>query len=208
MVAIGGPSLLTAPWDPLAPRDAAAIFTPWGGAWWIAGGYAIELAAGRPIRAHDDIDVLILRRDHLAVQRLLADWELWAADPPGRLRPWGPGEALPATVHDIWCRPRRDGPWRLQLMLDESQGEQWVSRRDPRIRCPIRSLGRTTADGIPHLAPAVQLHYKARAPRPKDDVDLAAALPLLCPRERQWLLDALRTAYGDSSPWTARLAGP
>jgi hypothetical protein len=206
-VAAGGPSPLLTPWDPLAPSAAAAIFAGWDGAWWIAGGYAIELAAGRRVRAHDDIDVLILRRDHVTVHALLAGWELWAADPPGSLRPWLAGEVLPAAVHDIWCRERPDGPWRLQLMIDESDGDEWVARRDPRIRCPVRSLGRTTAAGIPYLAPAVQLLYKARAPRPKDDVDLAAALPILSAGERRWLLDAPRTAYGDSSPWTPHIAG-
>lgn len=37
--------------------------------WRIAGGYAIELATGRPGGEHVDIDVLLLRRDRLAVQR-------------------------------------------------------------------------------------------------------------------------------------------
>jgi hypothetical protein len=36
---------------------------------------------------------------------VLAGWEWWAAVPPGILRPWAPGETVPAAVHDIWCRP-------------------------------------------------------------------------------------------------------
>ena len=73
--------------------------------WWVAGGYAIELAAGQSIRGHGDIDVMMLRRDQLHVQQALRDWEWWAADPPGTLRPWIPREHLRAGVHDIWCRP-------------------------------------------------------------------------------------------------------
>ncbi|MGH2458803.1 MAG: nucleotidyltransferase domain-containing protein [Chloroflexota bacterium] len=81
--------------------------------WWIAGGWAIDLFVGRTTRHHDDIDVQIQRADQLAVQATLATWDLNAADPPGTLRPWKPGEVLPAHVHDIWCRPVRPRPGRF-----------------------------------------------------------------------------------------------
>ncbi|WP_232836957.1 nucleotidyltransferase domain-containing protein [Lentzea terrae] len=61
-------SLTELPWDPLRPAEVAGLFT--GVQWWVAGGYAIELAVGRPLRPHSDIDVLLLRRDQLAVQRV------------------------------------------------------------------------------------------------------------------------------------------
>jgi hypothetical protein len=82
-------------WDPAGPAEVAALFRDAGAPWWIAGGYAIELAVGRPVRAHGDIDVLVLRRDQLMVQRALAGWDWQAADPPGTLRPWRPGEQPP-----------------------------------------------------------------------------------------------------------------
>ena len=123
-----------------------------------------------------------------------------AADPPGRLRPWRQGEPLPGHVHDVWCRPGATSPWRLQLMIDESDGPDWVSRRDPRLRRPVRGLVRATVDGIPFLAPEVQLHYKARARRPEDVVDLHAALPVLGAAERRWLRDAIGSAAPDH-PW-------
>lgn len=50
--------------------------------------------------AHSDIDVLLLRRDCVAARFSLADWDGWAADPPGRLRPWPSGEDLPSSVSD------------------------------------------------------------------------------------------------------------
>jgi aminoglycoside-2''-adenylyltransferase len=75
------------PWQPARPLEAAAIFSAMTCPWWIAGGYAIELAVGGPVREHDDIDVLVLRRDQLHVQQALSGWEWWAADPPGTLRP-------------------------------------------------------------------------------------------------------------------------
>jgi hypothetical protein len=193
------------PWEPAHPAEAAALFSGCGAHWWIAGGYAIELAAGRPLREHGDLDILLVRRDQLAAQRALAGWDWQAADPPGTLRPWRLGEVLPADVHDIWCRPGPGEPWRIQVMLDEWSGDDWVSRRDPRIRRPIASIGRVTPDGIPYLAPDVQLLYKAKGMRDKDETDFAAALPGLAKPEREWLAGALTIAYGPGHPWHSRL---
>lgn len=163
------------------------------------------MAAGRSIRGHVDIDVLMLRRDQLAVQEALPGWQWQAADPPGSLRPWRPGERLPAGVHDIWCRPGPGEPWRIQVMLNESSGDEWVSRRDERIRRPITSIGLVTARGIPYLAPEIQLFYKADNGRPKDETDFAAALPVLTEPQRQRLSDALSLVYGPGHPWCAHL---
>ena len=47
------------PWEPASPAEVAEIFAGCQVCWWIAGGHAIELAAGRPVREHGDIDVLL-----------------------------------------------------------------------------------------------------------------------------------------------------
>jgi hypothetical protein len=185
----------------------AAIFSAFEARWWVAGGYAIELAIGKPIRHHADIDVLVLRLDQLKVQRLLSGWELWAADPPGTLRPWRSGEVLPAEVHDIWCRPRAGESWRLQIMIDDTVGDEWLYRRDHGIRRPIDSIGVLSGDGIPYLASEIQLLYKAKQPRPKDDCDFAAAVTVLTSEQREWLAAAIRTSYPDGHPWQDRLYG-
>ncbi|GAB3950045.1 hypothetical protein GCM10028832_02780 [Streptomyces sparsus] len=174
--------------------------------WWIAGGHAIELAVGRELRPHADLDVLVLRRDQALARDLLADWDLYVADPPGQgqLRPWPSGEALPRPLHDIWCRRTPAAPWLVQLMLDEAEGDQWVSRRAPQIRLPLERLGRTSPAGIPYLAPEVQLFYKAKATREKDETDFEAVLPLLDASQRLWLADAIEVIAPDH-PWRLRL---
>jgi hypothetical protein len=90
-------------------------------------------------------------------------------------------------------------------MLDESSGGDWVSRRDERIGRPITGIGLVTADGIPGLAPEIELFYKADNGRPKDETDFAAALPVLAKPQRQWLSDALSVVYGRGHRWRARL---
>ncbi|WP_248959381.1 nucleotidyltransferase domain-containing protein [Sphaerisporangium perillae] len=191
-------------WDPAPLSEVAALFTSTGDRWWIAGGYAIELAVGRGFRQHADIDVLLLRPDQLAAQRALPAWDWWAADPPGVLRPWTRDEILPDTVHDIWCRPGPAEPWRIQVMLDESEGHDWVSRRDGRVRRPVDRLGLLSAEGVPYLAPEVQLYYKAKRPRAKDEQDFTEVLPMLGDDQRDWLARTIGLVYGDH-PWAGRL---
>jgi hypothetical protein len=151
----------------------------------------------------------MLRRDQFAVQQALPGWQWQAADPPGSLRPWPPGERLPAGVHDIWCRPGPGESWRIQVMLDESSGRDWVSRRDERIRRPITSIGLVAVRGIPYLAPEIQLFYKAKNGRPKDETDFAAALPVLTPaRETAAIEEEGRARARPSAQTGPRSAGP
>lgn len=204
---MSGMTRLRAPfgrWDPASLSEVVARFSGLDSCWWVAGGFAIELAVGRRIRSHGDVDVLLLRRDQLVAQQALSGWQWWAADPPGSLRPWASDEVLSLEVHDIWCRPGPDDPWRIQIMIDESRGQEWVSRRDPRVRRPISTLGMASADGVPFLALDVQLYYKAKTPRPKDEEDFDAALPVLTDQQRRWLVDAISKTYGPH-PWIKRL---
>lgn len=190
-------------WVPDRPEDVATVFAKADFPWWIAGGYAIELAVGRELRAHGDLDILILRRDQALVRDLLADWDLYVAD-QGEVRPWCPGEVLQSPLHDIWCRRTSNAPWSVQLMLDEAEGTQWVSRRTPEIRLPIDQLGQTSEAGIPYLAPEVQLFYKAKATRDKDETDFEAVLPLLDAPARAWPANAIKV-IAPNHPWLRRL---
>jgi hypothetical protein len=166
--------------------------------WWFAGGQAIDAFLGYQSRVHGDIDIACLRKDQIAIQRQLAGLDTWCADPPGSLRPWPEGELLPDSVHDIWCRESPHGPWRLQLMLDESDGDHWVFRRAPAIRRRFDEL-LVYRDGVPYLAVEVQLLYKAGrpgAPMPaKNQQDFDACLPHLDAVQRAWLASALQAAH-------------
>ncbi|MEU8837491.1 amino acid transporter [Streptomyces sp900116325] len=192
------------PWEPAPLSDVVALFSQARIPWWIAGGHAIELAVGHAFRQHSDVDVLLLRRNQLAVQEVLPTWEWWAADPPGTLRPWQRGEILPLDVHDVWCRPGSSEPWRIQIMFDEAEGGEWVSRRNGSVRRAIDQVGALSGDGVPYLVPEVQLFYKAGQPRPKDEQDFAAALPILDDTQRRWLAESIVETYGRHS-WSDRL---
>jgi hypothetical protein len=191
-------------WDPLAPSDVAALLDGCPAPWWIAGGYAIDAFVGQPgRRSHEDIDVGLLARDQLVLRARLAGWDLFCADPPGTLRRWRQDEVLEEPIHDVWGRQAPDGPWRLALLLNTSDGGIWTYRRDDRLRRPLSELV-WCADGIPYVAPEVQLLFKSKAPRPKDELDFDDSLPLLSGAQRSWLKDALELAH-PGHPWLRRL---
>jgi len=172
----------------MVPAEVVALLDGAACPWWIAGGWAIDLFVGRQTRAHDDIDVLILRDDQLAMQQALPGWDLHAADPPGSLRRWRVGEVLPAGVHDIWCRRTPTSTWSLQVMIDDASDGVWSYRRDARIERSVDELDGNACNGDPRvLAPEVQLLHKSTAPRPKDEADFLAARALLGPDQRRWL---------------------
>lgn len=184
-------------WTPLTPTGAEALFRDFPGTWCIAGGWAIDLFAGGEPRPHADIDFQIGRHSLPLLHRQLPGWLLYAADEDVTL--WEEATPFPPDVCDIWCR-RPGQPWAFQFMVVELTDREWVFRRDARIRGPRDSMI-LWVDGLPVLAPEIQLLYKSKLPnRPKDERDFHHALPRLEAGKRTWLAACLVLLYGDH-PW-------
>lgn len=171
-------------WLPLSVHDVCDLFASAPFVWGIAGGYAIEQFLGTSIRTHADIDIIVFRDQQRQVQYWLKDWNLYAADPPGTLRRWQAGEYLRAGIHDVWGHRADTNAWQLQIMLVEVDGDEWVSRRSERIRGPRDKLI-VKYNEVPCIRVEVQLLYKARGRRPKDEIDFQACLPRLDAHARQ-----------------------
>jgi len=92
-------------------------------------------------------------------------------------------------------------------MLNDHDGDEWLFRRDHRVRRPLAELAIVGAGGIPALAPEVQLLFKAKDPRSRDDADLAAALPHMSGERRAWLRWALGIVH-PGHPWLAGALTP
>lgn len=92
----------------------------------------------------------------------------------------------------------------LQVNLNDSEGDRWVYRRDRRVGRPLGEVVLRTREGLPYLAPEVQLLFKAKDPRPMDEWDLEAVLPILSRERRSWLDLAISKAHPDH-PWLLRL---
>ena len=189
-------------WAPLTPDEVQELFAGAPFRFWLAGGWAIELA-GAPPRAHGDTDVVVLFDDLAAIRAHLAAYHLWEAH-DGALRPLLPGDGLREEREQLWVRRAASEPWLADLLLTPSEDGRWLFKRDHRISLPLDELGATTADSVPYLRPEVVLLHKARATRAKDDADFDAILPRLEPGSRAWLDEALGLAHPEH-PWRARL---
>jgi len=172
------------PWSPLEVNQVVRLFSPAGFRWWISGGRALALHVGRSWRPHSDTDIGIQRRDAPDAFALLAGWDLHVAA-AGRLTPWR-GEPLHADRHEnnVWCRPAPGAPWAFDLTIGDGTDRVWVYRRDRSVHLPWDAAVLRTAEGVPYLAPEVQLLFKSTNPRPKDDLDAAVVSPEL-DRDRQ-----------------------
>ena len=191
-------------WSPLSVDELTAIMDGAGFFWCLAGGHALERLLGRRYRAHDDIDIVVLRSQQLAVQAWFSDWTLAAADPPGSLRPWATGEKLSWRVHDIWAHRPDAAGWELQIMIQEDDATSWFYRRDDRVHGRVDDLI-VMAGGVPCLRADLQLLFKAKSARPKDDMDFLQVLPILSPPERQTLWDWLDLTSPNGHPWMPAL---
>lgn len=195
-------SLLELPWEPLPPEHAATLFAAFPGPWCIAGGWALDLFVGKQSRDHGDTDILIARTDLGHLHATLPGWSLYGAS--GILTPWDEGTELQEHIHDIWCR-RGEGPWEFQMMVIETTDDEWIFRRDGRVRGPLDTMILTTDQGLPILAPEIQLLFKSKRPnRPKDERDFATMLPHLDRERRAWLDSAL-AIVDTENPWRMSL---
>ena len=188
-------------WVPLSLDEVVATFAGAPFRWWVAGGHALELHLGRSWRAHDDIDVGISRRDAAGLRAHLDGWDVQVAA-AGTLRAWA-GEPLDEARHEnnLWCRRDPTGPWELDVIVGEGDGDRWRYRRDPRVQLPWPDAVLTTDAGVRYLAPDVQLLFKSKGLRTKDDVDARQVIPQLEPGRRRRLAGWLPADH----PWQAVL---
>lgn len=194
-------------------QTVAALLEGFGSPWYVSGGWAIDLFAGTETREHEDLEIGIARRDQLALQSYLRGWTLLKAAPNGatatgepyEVVPWEQGEWLELPIHQIVITRNSPDHREWQVFLNEIHDGVWRFRRNPAIERPEHEVVIRTHAGIPVIAPEIQLLYKAKGHRPKDDADFAAVLPLLHAPQRDWLAKALAIQHpGD--PWLASLA--
>lgn len=197
-------------WVPRTPAHAAVLFEGYEGTWWIAGGWALEAYTGVS-REHEDLDPSVLIADLPALRRhLRGRLHTWMAS-SGALKPLLEGDRPDAPADELlidgcnqlWTRRDASRPWEYDILLAPGTAQEWVYRRDASLRMPM-SRALWAKDGIRYLQPEIQLLYKARGQRPKDDADFTATLPFLDAARRDWLRAALVQTIPDHD-WIRRL---
>jgi hypothetical protein len=173
-------------WDPLTPEQISDLLAGCLTRWIVAGGRAARV--GAPPRHHSDIDISIRAADVGLIREVMRDWHLWEVN-DGALKPLLPGVALTPDCEELWGRRDAGQPWRFEFLFDwYSTDDEWVYKRDPRVRLPWQRAVHTVG-GVEYLRPELALLFKAKNDRPKDRADLLAAR--LDPSGRAWLAGTL-----------------
>ncbi len=194
--------------DP-AIESIATLLTPLPITWGFCGGWAIDLFLNRITRSHKDVDVAILRTDQRRIFDFLRQrgWTLEQAV-DGKLIPFQEDELLTLPIHTIWCRNTHYQPDFLEVLLNESDQDQFLFRRNPSIRCPLNEAFVISPSGFPILAPEIALLYKSNdLSSAGNRLDFQSALPLLHAQKRQWLTQALHTLSAEHT-WLKDLVEP
>ena len=195
-------------WEDFDPSRLSSLMRSFDAPWWVAGGRALDLWMGRRTRAHQDVDVAILREDQKQLHEAFAGWELYYATTDHQLLPYHSDCWLEVPLHGVWARPASDAPWLCEFLLNEHEGQQWVYRRNPSVRKPLAEVGvmASAAGGVPILVPEIVLLYKAHELTEKDEADFRSALPHLTLSRKAWLLRALNETVPNHH-WARRIRG-
>ena len=87
--------------------------------------------------------------------------------------------------------------WELDVTVGEGDRNAWTYRRDPTVRLPWDQAILHTRDGLCYLAPELQLLFKSKDIRPKDDFDAREVIPSLeLPRQHR-----LANLLPEPHPW-------
>jgi hypothetical protein len=189
-------------WRPQTPAGVKRVMRGSNVRWWVIGGWAIEAFTGLE-REHEDIDVSFFRDDlPKLIDHLAPRYCVWS-NYGGVLKPLRKADDLLDGSRQLWVRRDAAHPWLIDLAMNPHDGDTWISVRDETIRMPIAEA---TFDksGIRYLRPEIVLAMKARWSRSKDDMDLAATLPLLDESRRRWLEETL-TKLHPGHRWLAQI---
>ena len=188
-------------WDPWTPAEIAERLRGVDARWYVLAGWALDLFLGRQTREHDDIEIGVPDDRFPAIRSALEDLEFVVV---GDGQAWATSRESLETYRQTWVR-EPGGPWRLDVIRERWDGEEWVYRRDPRVRAHGSRAIVRTPDGIPYLRPELALLFKTKAVRPKDLADFETVAPQLDNDARSWLTAALRVTHPGHS-WLEQLA--
>jgi hypothetical protein len=134
---------------------------------------------------------------------------------PAHLHARPPGEAN-AVALQAWTNPPHTAPnddFNVEVMFGERSGRDWLINPEPRIALPLDVSVRDSQAGVPAAVPEVLIFFKATAywgqyggryPRPADEADARALLPLIGTAEREWLRGAISLLV-PGHPWLEAL---
>jgi hypothetical protein len=165
--------------------------------WWLVGGVALSLHAGRSWRSHDDLDLAALHSDASALDghldRLVRAGSLLVAD--------GVGPDVDGGRRYVSALRERRLP--VEFLLSEGDTAGWIYRRDATLRVPWSQAVLCSDGDVPYLAPELVLLSKSRSNRARDELDAREAIPDLEVHRRSLLASRIAADH----PWQSLLSG-
>ncbi|WP_455269898.1 nucleotidyltransferase domain-containing protein [Rhizobium herbae] len=181
-------------WSAWRPLELTSRLAGVSAPWCIVGGWALDLWHGQQTRDHDDLEFTVLREDVRIFRETLQELDFYTAG-SGVVTPLPLDAEPPADIVQIWCLDSIERCWRVDMMIEPGTPQTWVCKRDPKILGRRNEFVHATSEGIPYLAPAPILLFKAKYRRTKDEVDFENALPKLAVSERAWLKTNLELVH-------------
>lgn len=167
-------------------KQIAELMAGFNKDWFFSGGWAIDLFLGKETRDHYDVEIGIYRKDQVELKRYLATWDFRKVV-HGEFLTWS-DEYIELPVHEIHAKGAGGD---LEVLLNETDCENWIFRRDRRITYPLKPFIRFTEAGLPYLTPEIVLLYKAKNTREKDHMDFKSVKDALDAKKQQWLKQAI-----------------
>ena len=182
------------------PISAAMTMVGFRRPWCIAGGWAIDLWLGEVTRQHKDVEIAILRDHQIELRDYCHGWKFRIATMDKRLVAWKDTnrQMLMLPVHELHAADRAGRA--LEFLLNESDGIDWIYRRNFDVRMNLSHWILKTHSGVPVLCPQIVLLYKSKNPRAEDELDFRVAIERLTDDQRTWLKLALMRV-DESHPW-------
>ena len=158
--------------------------------YWIAGGWAIDLAVGRVTRDHADVDIMLLERDEHALRTDLTEVDVQLTGRDGQPGPWpaaGGSPPAPAasscTARTSRCPPRCSWPAR-----SEPSGSTTGARAASGGHSPTSPIAETASRSSPPRWSCCSSRARRRT---RTSVTSRPPSPSLTPN----------SAHGSKTPW-------
>ena len=124
-------------------HEVARLMDGFDHPWWFAGGWAIELFVGRPLREHGDLEIGIWRDDQMALREHFSRWRWDTAitvDGAGQWVPWNIGEWMELPNFQLKANRIDDSSQELEFMLNDASDGQFRFRRQPSITLSVDKI--------------------------------------------------------------------
>jgi hypothetical protein len=190
-------------WDAWSPEELFGRLRHLDLGWYVVGGWALDLWHGHQTRAHEDLEFCVLAGQSREFRTALIDLDFFTAR-NGVLTHLPPTSELPVDAWQLWGADRTTGCWRVDMMIERGTPDLWRYKRDGSLAILRDTAIRKSKTGIPYLAPALVLLFKAKHVREKDQRDFDAAVARMDPAEKRALrgwLEALHPGHN----WIATL---